>query len=494
MIKDKKKLIVIGIDGFDRDLMFRFIKDLPNFSKIINEGHQINTRSTYPYDSETAWATIFTGLNPAETGVLNFKNPFANNEIKQHVEDFIYENLRGKTIWDHLSRAGKKVCILFPHAFYPAWEVNGVMVCRSMRSDLGYPVTYYPNNLDLDAKELSKLNTLRKIPTKRNLDKVIEESRRLIENELKFGLKMLKSDEWDFFFIYSSSIDYIQHFFWHYFDESDPLYPGNNPYKNVIKDFYILYDKFVAEFMRHLDGDTGLIVLSDHGHGMRPFKLLNVNEILRKNGLLKLNSKSLSGYSGENTRKYIVENLRELIKKVIIDYQLSDFARRFLKRLPTLKKVYIRSSIIDYDHSLAHVSDLSGIKSYSYGGVVINKKNVSSIKEYEKLRHRIINILNKLKDSNGNSYFNWICRREELYRGKYIDLFPDIVFELRDGYGVGWEICKPLITNSKTHLLQPGGHRVDTPIFLMYNLPKPTRSVATLMDIYSIILDILSVK
>jgi len=488
-VNKRNQLVIIGIDGLDGDLLFKFLSEMPNFREIVDRSPHITMKSTYPYDSETAWATIYTGLNPAKTGVLNFKNPFDEQNIQKSItEEEIYGRLKGKTFWDYLGREGKRVCVLFPHACYPAWPVNGIMVCRSMRAEKGFPVTSNPKIFR--EKELSYLNTMRKIPIKRKMAKTIIASKKLVINEMEFGLKMLKEEKWDFFFLYSSTMDYIEHFFWNYFDENDPTFIGDNPYKSVIKEFYILYDKVIGKFMECIDKNTGLIILSDHGHGMRPIKLLNINEILRRRGFLtsKINCKSQ-----KRNMNSITEKLKELTKKVAINYQFGEFTRRILQHFPSLRKMYLRSSIIDWENSVAHVSDPSGIKHYSYGGIFINRGKITSAQEYEKIRNLIINELKFINDHiNGNSIFKWIRKREELEEGEYIALYPDIVFELEDGYGVGWEICKSLISYSKTHLLQPGGHRVDTPVFLLHNLDnkKSQRYEITLVDVAPTILEL----
>lgn len=481
------KLMVIGIDGFDKGLLHRFIDELPNLKSIIDYCHDISLRSTYPYDSETAWATIYTGLNPAKTGVVNYKNLFKENKIELS-EEYIYKQLKGKTIWDYISRNGKKVCVLFPHACYPAWQVNGVMVDRSMRAEEGFPITSYPPRIDIGEK-LYSLNTMRKIPSKKDLDKVILLSKELIANELKFGLNMLEKYEWDFFFIYSSTVDYIQHFFWNYFDENDPTFSGDNSYRNIIKEFYVCYDKFVGKFLENLDENTGLMVLSDHGHGMRPVKIVNINEILRKQGYLSLKT------NNKRTFNYVVEYIKDSLKSVVIKYPLVEFAKIILREFPSLREEYVKSSIVDWENTLAHVSDPSGIKSYSYGGVVINRDRISSTEQYEKIRSIIIDKLKPLKDPlNEKPLFEWVCGREELYEGEYLCMYPDIVFELSNKYGVGWEIGKPLITNSKTHLLQPGGHKVDTAVLLLYNVPKVKKYDTYLEDIAPTVLDLLNIK
>ena len=66
------RVIIIGIDGMDKELVAKFKENLPSISKIEDISPKIDLRSVFPPDSETAWASIYTGLNPARHGVLHF--------------------------------------------------------------------------------------------------------------------------------------------------------------------------------------------------------------------------------------------------------------------------------------------------------------------------------------------------------------------------------------------------------------------------------------
>jgi predicted AlkP superfamily phosphohydrolase/phosphomutase len=484
-----KRIVVIGIDGMDKGVLHRFLPEMPTISSLIDSCPDVKLNSTYPYDSETAWSSIYTGLNPAETGVLSFKNPFKGSPPDQNsvTEPYMRERLIGRTIWDRLSQLGLRVCVLFPHACYPSWKVNGTMVCRSSEADKGYPISSYPK---IDHSLLVNLDTIRKFPTKKDLKKAAEKSRELLINETAFSLNMLSREKWDFFFLYSSTLDFIQHFFWNYFDINDPTYAGNNSkYQGIIKEFYLLYDKMIAEFKALLDEDTSLIILSDHGHGMRPVKLVNVNEILRYRGLL------VPKNQGGKVKTTPIEAVKDLMKRIVSDYQLAPLAQTVFRNFPILKKEFVRSTIVDWKKSVAHVSDPSGIKAYSYGGIVINGELLSA-DEYEKVRNTIISSLQSQNAKSTVKFLKWVCRREDLYQGECIRKYPDVLFELDCEYGVGWDINKSLLTTSRTHALQPGGHKSDSAVLITYNTDPSDyklleRGEMTLMDIAPLISKIL---
>lgn len=454
------KLFIFGIDALDYNLLLKYMDELPNFKKLVSEGQLVKTNSVFPPDSDTAWSTIYTGLSPAEHGIVNFVDPL-NKSTEYLIQETDNKVLNGKTFWDVAGKLGKKVIVLFPHVGFPGWNVNGIMISRS---SLENRVQVYPDTTNIDF-DLSKLNTIKGFPSgKKELKKFIDNHYTLMSNEQNVALKLLNNEKWDLFFVYSSSLDVIKHFVWKYCDETDPSYPGENELKNTIKNLYIKYDDILGNYLENLPRDTSIIVLSDHGHGGRPLKLFNINEFLRRRGFL------FSKESKNHVNIITVEKIKRNILYIIGKYELGKYASKILKIFPTIRKVYTSPISIDWDKTIAYTSDLSGIKAYSYGGIVINKENIDFAK-YENYREQIISILSELKIPNSNSkLFKWVNKREDLYQGEYIGKYPDIVFCLVDGYGAGWEVNGDLFSNSSTHIIVPGSHKADSASYISYNI------------------------
>ncbi|NIM04519.1 MAG: hypothetical protein GTN65_02620, partial [Armatimonadetes bacterium] len=82
-------------------------------------------------------------------------------------------------------------------------------------------------------------------------------------------------------------------------------------------------------------------------------------------------------------------------------------------------------------------------------------------------------------------------RREELYSGPCISQFPDIVFQLKDGYGVYWGIHTPLFGKAYEHNLASGGHKKEAVFLVSGTNRSPVRNEMTLMDVAPTILDLL---
>lgn len=482
------KVLIIGIDALDSTLLSRFESDLPHLRKLKQGSPDVRLTSVQPPDSDTAWASIHTGVNPAKHGIVRFIDPLdkASSLLSKEATS---ANLCGRTYWDYAGKSGKRVCILFPHLAYPVWEVNGVMVSRAAMAE---DVQSFPQGIQREY-ELSHLNTIKGVPkSKRLIQKYIDDNKKLISDEAEFGRKILSEYGWDLFFIYSSALDLIKHSFWRYCDENDPSYPGDNPYQDVIKDFYRLYDDFVGRFIDAIDSETVLIVLSDHGHGMRPVKLVNINEILRQKGLLVSRGTSIA------SRNWIqaMERIKRGALRFIAEHELGETARKLLKIFPAGRRIYTSPLSIDWQRTVAHVTDMSGIKSYSYGGITIIKENLKDM-DYEQVRAAIIAELSQIREpETGESLVNWVCRREELYSGEFISKYPDIVFDLREDYGAGWAIHGSLFTTAPAHNIVPGSHKAYSPVFLMANWKNKrcTAKEMTLMDMAPTVLDLLDVK
>lgn len=454
------KLFIFGIDALDYDLLLKYINVLPNFKKLISGGYLSRSQSVFPPDSDTVWSTIYTGLSPAEHGVVNFVDPLSKS-TKYLTSETDNSFLHNKTFWDVASRQGKKVIVLFPHVGFPPWEVNGIMVSRSSTEDI---IQAYPKDIKFDF-DLNKLKTIKGFPSGKNeLKKFINKHYELINNEAKFSSKLLKTEKWDLFFVYSSSLDVVKHFVWKYCDENDPSYPGNNELEGTIRDLYLLYDKLLGRYLEQLPSECSLIVLSDHGHGGRPQKLFNINEFLRRHNFLQ------TVQSKNHTNIVFMEKFKRLALDIIGKYELGKYASNFLKIVPSLRKLYTSPLLIDWNNTVAYTSDLSGIKAYSYGGIVINRRNIEE-SQYEEIRDKIISLLSELKQQNSDrSLFGFIMKREELYEGEFLHKYPDIVFNLNNNYGAGWEVNGELFSISSMHSIVPGSHKSDSAVFIKYNM------------------------
>ena len=481
------KMLIFGVDGLDRELLRKFEGDLPHIQALKGSGQEVPMNSVFPPDSNTAWASIYTGKDPAHHGVVKFVDPLTKvSSLLSKEED--NSAIRGKTFWDILSKYGKKVRLINPHMAYPVWPVNGIMTSRSSIKD---EVQIFPEHLSREY-DLNYLRGLKGVPNgRKDLEAFREKAEASIMNEAQFGLRVMEENPWDLFFIYFSEVDWIEHFFWSAYDIEDPCHIPNDPYEGVIREVYAFIDSVLGKFIRLAGENTEVILLSDHGHGRRPQKLINTNYALKNMGLLS------SRIKRKNCTEpaFLIEKLKRYALKSIADFGLAGMASSVLKIVPSARRLYTTPFSIDWMNTVAYSSDLSGIKSYSYGGIIVDKEKVG-IDQYECIRDKIIKEFSEINNpESGERLFNWIIRREELYSGNYLIRYPDIVFELKYGWGSGWSVDGGLFSTAEAHSIVPGSHKGDSAVFIVSTKRRLIRKygAATLMDVAPTILDLFGI-
>ena len=71
---DTKRVIVLGIDGMDPQLLRQFIDEgrMPHFERLATIGSFSELQTTMPPLSPVAWSTFITGMDPGGHGVYDF--------------------------------------------------------------------------------------------------------------------------------------------------------------------------------------------------------------------------------------------------------------------------------------------------------------------------------------------------------------------------------------------------------------------------------------
>jgi predicted AlkP superfamily phosphohydrolase/phosphomutase len=450
------------------------------------ESPAIRLESIFPIDSIPAWATIFRGVNPAKHGLVYSFDVF--EESWNSILKIDRTSFEGRTFWDYASDAGKEVCILFPLVAYPAWPVRGTMVSRSLTGG----IDTWPKSVleDYDLSDFAMLSGTH--PGEKGLAGFAEKAKKIVRQEAKIASRILSTRDWDLAFVFFGSLDSIQHIFWRYCDPDDPTYPGPTPIESVIRDFYVLLDQIVGELMQ-AHPEAVVMVFSDHGHGMRPPKTVNINELLREKGLLFSKAHSL------NPGPRLLEASKRLVLDLVHRFELDHLMLRISKLgilSSVTKDVYMSKASIDMDRTVAYLSSFAGPKSYPYGGIEIEKHNLGNVKmEYEEVRSQVLDLLAQVKEpETGESLVEWACRREDYYSGSHLDQYPDVLFELREGYGIYWGIHTPLIGTAYEHNLASGGHKKEA-VFLIHDTLGREAVVddMVLMDVAPTVLSLLGI-
>ena len=70
----KKKLLILGIDGMDPQLLRQYMDEgkMPNFAALAGRGDFLPLQTSIPPQSPVAWANLITGMNPGSHGIFDF--------------------------------------------------------------------------------------------------------------------------------------------------------------------------------------------------------------------------------------------------------------------------------------------------------------------------------------------------------------------------------------------------------------------------------------
>jgi len=124
-----RKLIILGIDGLDPDLLTKFMAEgkMPNFARLAAQGSFRRLTTSIPPQSPVAWSNLITGMNAGGHGIFDFihRDPktfqlyFSTSKVEGpkrsfHVGSWVIplgsgsaEQLRhGKAFWEILDEQG----------------------------------------------------------------------------------------------------------------------------------------------------------------------------------------------------------------------------------------------------------------------------------------------------------------------------------------------------------------------------------------------------
>ena len=282
-----RKVFVIGLDCAEPTLVFdRWWEQLPNLCRLMEGGTYGNLTSTIPAITVPAWSSMLSSKDPGQLGFYGFRNR----------ADYSYERMtiatsrlvRADRVWDILSRAGRHVVVAGVPQTYPVKPVNGVMISSFLTPSTQSQYTY-PAELKHEIERLVGGEYMLDVPHFRteNKDRLLEQIHKMAEQHHKLIEHLMTSKPWDFFMHVDMGVDRIHHGFWKFFDERHPLYKPGNPYENAIRDYYVHLDRQIGEQLELLDGDTVVLVVSDHG--ARPMiGGIAFNEWLKEEGYLVL--------------------------------------------------------------------------------------------------------------------------------------------------------------------------------------------------------------
>jgi predicted AlkP superfamily phosphohydrolase/phosphomutase len=281
------KALVIGLDCAAPQWVFdRWLDELPTIRSLTERGTYGILRSCEPPITVPAWSVMTSSRSPGSLGFYGFRNR------KDHSYDAMAfadsRAVKVPRVWDLLTQSGRPVVVLGVPQTYPVSEVNGVMISCFLTPDTERSQYTYPPELKTEieglvGRYLVDVENFR-TDAKENLLGQIEE---MTAKRFRVAEHLLETRPWDLFFMVEMGTDRIHHAFWRFFDHEHRLYEPGNPYEQGVLDYYKALDEKMGRLLSHVDDDTAVLVVSDHGAKKMDGGIC-VNEWLRQEGYLVL--------------------------------------------------------------------------------------------------------------------------------------------------------------------------------------------------------------
>jgi predicted AlkP superfamily phosphohydrolase/phosphomutase len=282
--KGKPRVIVIGVNGMELDIIRPLLVrgQMPNLASVIDRGAYGKLRTVQAPNCPRVYSTLFTSTNPEEHGVTGFLvgGITANTNM-----------LKQEPIWSVLSSNQVTVGMANVPATFPVMPVNGYMIsgmltrgkncedgvlCAPKLSEVMGGDAVYPKQMQTEL--MKKVGDFyidcERMPSAADLkgheleviDRWLNKVQTIREQQTRLFDYLLSEHPTDFTFMVQSCEDRTGH--WLY-----PISPFNAGYNASINSVrpeafpnqYIAFDKVLGTILKHVDADTYLFIVSDHG-------------------------------------------------------------------------------------------------------------------------------------------------------------------------------------------------------------------------------------
>jgi predicted AlkP superfamily phosphohydrolase/phosphomutase len=266
------------------------------------------------------------------------------------------------------------------------------------RIDTPAPKSLRPSDPDYRARSLAYLEALR------------EQTRLRAEAALRVTARRPT----DALCIVFYAPDRAQHYFWQLVDPDRPPAHGDPAIERALMDVYREVDAAVGRLVDAAGPDATVVLVSDHGFGAKPERAVRVNRWLMDQGLLR--------------RRPFWKLRRKVVRKLL--------PARLGGRLDTVDHI-----LVDRRRTRAWAESLFT----STLGVWVHVRGryplgcVAPGGEYEAIRDRIVEGLGVLSDDGGARVFARVARREDLYRGPWVERAPDVLAVCEPRFGIVFE-------------------------------------------------------
>ena len=428
----RARTLILGLDGATFDLITPWAQAgyLPHLTKLMEHGVHGRLPAWPNMNSASAWSSIVTGYNPGRHGVYDFGSVPPQRGQKWH--PITAADRRKDPFWRLLSAAGQTVGVINVPISYPADLINGFMLSGMDTPGVHSPGFTHPPGL-YDQLRRVGINYVIDVPNLRELSRQVPQQmplsvKQTVEARARALLYLMESYPWDAVMAVFVATDRMQHYYWPDEPVSDE-HPGWTP----LRQLYQHIDAQLGEVLRHIDANTTVLVLSDHGFGPLRSTSRGLNALLARLGFLHYR-KGGNRLTGKLLKPLLLYGRR---------YIPSRMQLRLAQALPKLRLQAVNA----YDFGGIEWSQTRVFANLFENLVYINlqgrqPEGTVPVQDYERLREEVREILSSLTDPiTGRRLIRGVYRREDFYRGPYAEQAADLLIEWDEtakGKGLGY--------------------------------------------------------
>lgn len=271
---------VIGWDGADWEVAGPLVEAgrLPNLEALMERGAHGDLRSMTPTLSPLLWTTVATGRPPEVHGVLDFLEPSPDGGPPRPIGAGAR---RVPALWEMAAASGRRVGVVGWWATHPAEELPGFMISdRYAYTILERGAVHATSDAVLPPELAARLVPVPADGVPGDLlgaaaaapadSPGLHDLRRFLGAALSYQgalLQGIEAGQPDLLMAYFSLIDQVSHRFADCMPPALPSCPADErgPFGGVVAAAYELQDRLLGELLAALDGETEIVLLSDHG-------------------------------------------------------------------------------------------------------------------------------------------------------------------------------------------------------------------------------------
>jgi predicted AlkP superfamily phosphohydrolase/phosphomutase len=404
------RVLVIGWDGADWRILDPMLEQgaLPNIAALIERGGRGVLKSTLPTHSWSAWPSFLTGVDPADHGVYDILEP--RKEGRQLPVSF--RSIKERTFLSDLTAAGvETICVNVPLTF-PAPPVSGKVIAGGVLPKRRSFT--YPQSLDQELAAAGApwpINGTSWVTFRNRPEALLEEARRFISARHKAIEQLMDSSDWRVTIAIYVETDRIQHCLSSHIspDHPDYLELSKTAVASEVVDLYRLLDGCVGRLVERTRPNDLVIFMSDHGM-QSCTGAVNMDRLLQSLGFLE--------FSASNA--------------VFGPMQwgpLRTVARKLYDALGLHGKVSLPQPV-NWSKTRAYTSVRSTGEGISVNLAGREPEGIVDRAEFDRLRDDVAERVGSFVDRRtGQRPVGRIWRREEIFKGRYADLAPDLLLE-----------------------------------------------------------------